>query len=321
MTMNQQDYLTDLGMLAVVTRLKRASDAMIHDGRRMYKELGLDIEPNWFAVFKLLRTRGPLSIMEIADAIGLSHPSVITMINKMSKAGYLVESRTASDSRRRILSLTPRAEERVPEFERVWNAGTAGFKRMMSDTDVLGMLNVLETRIAEKGFRRRTIEELENLKPVKVVEYNDRYAGDFARLNYEWIEKAYTVEKHDREILDAPFKQIVKPGGQIFFALVGRKVAGTVALVNINKEEFELAKMAVSPDFHGFGISNELMTACVACARKKNKKRIILESNTKQMAAIRLYRKFGFRETPLDPNSQFVRANIRMELAINGSDR
>ena len=319
--MSEHDYLTDLGMLAVVTRLKRASDAMIHDGRRMYKELGFDIEPNWFAVFKLLRDRGPLSIMVISEAIGLSHPSVISIVNKMSKAAYLTESRAAADSRRRILSLTPRAEQRFPEFERVWNAGTAGFKRMMSDIDVLGMLNVLETRIAEKGFRRRTFDELENLKPVKVVEYQDRYADDFADLNYEWIQKGYVVEKHDREILDDPQGHIIKPGGQIFFALVGRRVAGTVALVNSSEDEFELAKMAVSPDFRGFGISNSLMTACTEYARRQGKKRIILESNTKQMAAIRLYRKFGFQETPLDPDSQFKRANIRMELAIKASDR
>ena len=58
------------------------------------------------------------------------------------------------------------------------------------------------------------------------------------------------------------------------------------------------------------------MSACIELARGSNRKRIILESNTKQVAAIKLYRKFGFKETPLDPNSQYVRANIRMELLV-----
>ena len=154
---------------------------------------------------------------------------------------------------------------------------------------------------------------------VSIVEFDERFADAFADLNYEWIEQAYTVEEHDREILDHPVKQIIEPGGQIFFALVGGEPAGTVALIEIGDDAFELAKMAVSPEHRGEGLSNLLMDACIEYSRTKGKRRIILESNTKQVAAVRLYRKYGFVETPLDPNSHFVRANIRMELAISDS--
>ena len=154
---------------------------------------------------------------------------------------------------------------------------------------------------------------------MSIVEFDERFADAFADLNYEWIEKAYTVEEHDREILDHPVKQIIEPGGQIFFALVGGEPAGTVALIEIGDDAFELAKMAVSPEHRGEGLSNLLMDACIEYSRTKGKCRLILESNTKQVAAIRLYRKYGFVETPLDPNSHFVRANVRMELAISDS--
>src|SRR5688500_9103967 len=166
----ENDFLSELGLNAVVTRLKRVSDAMLHDGKRMYKELEMDIEPNWFAVFKLLSRRGGMPIGEIADAIGLSHPSVIAIVNKMTARGYLKESRSSSDSRKRILSLTAKAESEMPEFEKVWDAGTAGFKKMMSDTDILGPLDVLESRIAESGFRERTLRQIAKLKSVEIVE-------------------------------------------------------------------------------------------------------------------------------------------------------
>ena len=154
---------------------------------------------------------------------------------------------------------------------------------------------------------------------VEVIGFDERFARNFADLNYEWIEKAYTVEDHDREILDHPDEQIIKKGGQIFFAMIDGEPAGTVALIEMGDDAFELAKMAVSPDHRGLGLSNLLMDACIDYSRKKGKRSIILESNTKQVAAIKLYRKYGFVETPLDPNSQFVRANIRMELAISDS--
>lgn len=153
---------------------------------------------------------------------------------------------------------------------------------------------------------------------VKVIEFTQEYARDFAALNYEWIEKGYTVEPHDRELLDDPQSYIIEPGGQVFIAVDGDgKAAGTVALVNIDDGSFELAKMAVAPDRRGQGISNLLMTACIDYARVHDKRFIILESNTKQTAAIALYRKFGFVELPLDPNSQFLRCNIRMQLILD----
>lgn len=87
-------------------------------------------------------------------------------------------------------------------------------------------------------------------------------------------------------------------------------------MIRMDSDDFELAKMAVNPEFRGRKIGDLLMDASVAFAKAKNANRIILESNTKQAAAISLYRKHGFVEIPLDSNSQFARANIRMQLTV-----
>lgn len=156
------------------------------------------------------------------------------------------------------------------------------------------------------------------MEDVRVVTFQPQFAKAFADLNYEWIAKFYQIETHDHEQLDAPQETIIDLGGQIFCALVGDEVAGTVAMIRMEGNSFELAKMAVSPKFRGRKLGDLLMLACIEFAKNSKAKSIILESNTKQVAAISLYRKHGFIETPLDPNSQFTRANIRMELAITG---
>jgi len=155
------------------------------------------------------------------------------------------------------------------------------------------------------------------MSEVQIVGYQDRFAEDFGRLNYEWIEESYGVEEHDHEVLDNPLKSVIEPGGQIFFAIKEGVAIGTVAMIPYGEKSFELAKMAVAPEARGYGVGDRLMEACVDFARSRGAASIILESNTKQEAAINLYRKFGFVEIPLDPNSHFVRANIRMELAIS----
>ncbi len=151
---------------------------------------------------------------------------------------------------------------------------------------------------------------------VRVVKFESAFAKAFADLNYEWIAKDYNIEEHDREMLDSPLEYVIEKGGQIFVALVDGQPAGTVALIFVDDSTFELAKMAVSPAFRGFGLGDELMKACIDYAVATGRSKIVLESNTKQAAAINLYRKFGFFETPLDPNSPYERVNIRMELAI-----
>ena len=152
---------------------------------------------------------------------------------------------------------------------------------------------------------------------VVVVQFDPAYAKRFADLNYYWIAETYGIEPHDREILDNPFDHVIARGGQIFFARVGEDVAGTVAMVPYGDDGFELTKMAVDPEFRGHGIGARLMQACIDFTIDRSRQRIILESNTKQVAAVELYRKFAFKEVPLDPNSQYVRANIRMELVVS----
>lgn len=155
---------------------------------------------------------------------------------------------------------------------------------------------------------------------VEIVEFSDGWAGDFASLNYEWIEKYFTVEKHDREILDGPQEFVIEPGGQIFMAIVSGLAAGTVAMIPSGEGVMELTKMAVAPEFQGMGIANHLMIACIDYAEANGTTVIFLESHRSLQPALALYRKHGFVETPADPDSEYARADIRMELAINGSN-
>ncbi len=152
---------------------------------------------------------------------------------------------------------------------------------------------------------------------VEIVEFSDQWAADFAALNYEWIEELFSVEKHDREILDDPQKFVIEPGGQIFMAVVDGDPVGTVAMIPAGHGVFELTKMAVSPKFQGNGIANYLMRACIDFAERQRADSVFLESHRKLQPALVLYRKFGFVEVPTDPNSEYARADIRMELAIS----
>lgn len=157
-----------------------------------------------------------------------------------------------------------------------------------------------------------TMSELE----VTLINYHPKFAEDFAKLNFEWLEKYFVVEDYDADLLLDPEKYVIEPGGEILLASVEGRIVGTTALIVREEDTFELAKMAVTSGFQGLRIGQKLMYAAIDYSRRVGKKRIILDSNTKLEPAINLYKKVGFREIPHDSNSPYQRCNIRMELML-----
>lgn len=154
------DFVNELGYLALATRLKRISDAMVHSSRTMYKSLGMDIEPNWFLIFKLLAKHDQLSVTEMAKKLHFSHPSVITMVSKMKERGYLWTFNDPDDSRKQQFSLTEKAHDEIPDFEKIWAAGTEAVGQLFADDSFLNQLEMLEVKFSQSDFMERTLNEL-----------------------------------------------------------------------------------------------------------------------------------------------------------------
>ncbi|NUN68080.1 MAG: GNAT family N-acetyltransferase [Bacteroidetes bacterium] len=147
---------------------------------------------------------------------------------------------------------------------------------------------------------------------LRIVPYTEERRDDFRLLNEEWLRKYFTLEPLDIELLSQPEKNIIAPGGAVFFAELEGRIVGTAAMIPHGEREFELGKMAVTEAVQGRGVGAALMERCITFAREKNAASVILYSNTKLASAIHLYRKYGFVEIPLQ-RSGYVRTNIMME--------
>lgn len=152
----------------------------------------------------------------------------------------------------------------------------------------------------------------------EVVTWRPEYRQDFERLNREWIEAHFVVESGDVAVFRDPGTAIVAPGGQIFFLVENGQVHGTCALIPHAPGVLELAKMAVSGDARGRGYGDLLMRAAIEYARRSGTRKLMLVSNSILVPAIRLYRKHGFREVPLEPGVEYARADIQLELDLGG---
>ncbi len=150
---------------------------------------------------------------------------------------------------------------------------------------------------------------------VRIVDYEPRFQQSFRQLNEEWISRWFRMEEADYLSLDRPQEYILDKGGHILIALLGPEPVGTCALIRIDGETYELAKMSVSPRIRGRGIGLLLGQAAIQKARSQGGRRLVLESNTILEPAISLYRKLGFQEIQ-GAASAYARCNIQMELIL-----
>lgn len=147
---------------------------------------------------------------------------------------------------------------------------------------------------------------------IAIIQYEQKYAIDFKRLNLEWLDKYSLTEEADLKVLNDPEKEILATGGCIFLAKTGDEIVGSCALIAEGQGVYELAKMAVAPAFQGKGISKMLLEKCLDEAVNKKAKRIFLLSNSQLSTALTLYEKFGFRHIPVT-GSHYLTADIMME--------
>ncbi len=142
---------------------------------------------------------------------------------------------------------------------------------------------------------------------------DDLHKQAFRNLNVEWISKYFEMEEADFKSLDHPKEYILDKGGYILIAEVDGVPVGTVALIKMDGNCYEVAKMSVSPSVQGRGIGQKLMDAAKQLAKDIGATRMYIESNTVLTPAITLYRKSGFVEI-VGSVSPYKRCNIQMEL-------
>jgi GNAT superfamily N-acetyltransferase len=138
----------------------------------------------------------------------------------------------------------------------------------------------------------------------------------FRDINLEWIERFFVVEDKDRETLGNPGKYILDPGGAIFIAMDDDDPVGAVALVVMDGDSVELAKMGVRPAAQGKGAGRMLIAAAIARAREMGMKRVYIETNSKLGPALKLYRDAGFVPLKESIPTPYARADVQLELLL-----
>lgn len=316
------NYIQELGTRALASRLKNFTELMIRDVSQIYKEQDIDFEPRWFTFFLLLSEKGELSVMDIASQLNQSHPAVNQVANALEEKGLITSNKKKHDGRKRYLKLTPNGNRLLKKLLPLWQDIQKITDEFIQETnpDFMDDLLKMEQALNKQSIYNRIQSQFKKTQyeQIEIKPYTAELNEDFKSLNYEWLNKYFSVEKSDEKILSNP-ASILENGGTIYFANLNNKTVGTVAILHHQPQICELSKMAVTIAFQGKQIGRKLLETAIDFARKKKYQKMILFSNPELKKAVTLYESFGFIHCENDDTIQYnyERCTIQMELKLN----
>jgi MarR family transcriptional regulator, repressor for mepA len=153
------NIIDESGILAISTRLQRLSEQLRKDGALFYKSYGIDFEPKWFPVVYTLHHKEVLSVVEIANEIGYTHPSTISLLKELEKQKLIRSKKDKVDERKRLILLTPKGQELIIKMKPVWDVMSSVLKEITDNqNNLLQAINEVENKIKNQSFLQRALQ-------------------------------------------------------------------------------------------------------------------------------------------------------------------
>ena len=306
----------ELGRITLGSTLRQLAEQLTLDAENIYSKFEFKIDPKWFPVFYVLAQKQASSVVNIAKEINHSHVSVSKIINEMSDASLIVRKKSKEDSRVTLLSLSARGKKMIPIMELQCKAVDSALEQLLQDTgiDFWSAVKLTQQHLKYHALSAR-INLSETSQQLRIIDYAPKYQSAFRDLNVEWISKYWEMEEPDHMALDDPDAYILDKGGCILIAVDEGDPVGCCALLKIDSHNYEMIKLAVSPNRQGEGIGLSLGRAIIERAQALGAQRIYLESNSVLEPALNLYKKLGFQAVET-AGSPYQRCDIQMEMYL-----
>jgi DNA-binding MarR family transcriptional regulator len=154
------DIVRDLGHLTLGTRLKRIGERLQQQTQRILDMHELQIQAAQFPFLAVIDRLGPLTVGDIAEAVGVTQPAATRALAQLESEGFVEIAQAKDDQRRKSVQLTKQGKRIVDLGKRdVWPLIEGAVKdtcRKLSGS-LLEQLAELEDELAEESLDRRAV--------------------------------------------------------------------------------------------------------------------------------------------------------------------
>jgi DNA-binding MarR family transcriptional regulator/GNAT superfamily N-acetyltransferase len=248
--------------------------------------------------------RGECTASELARELDLDAGYLSRLLQALKRRGLLAARRSARDARARVLALTAR--------------GSKAYTQLDSRTrdEVTAMLGRLRGGERERLVgAMRTVENLlekEVSNEEKQVSLRAHRSGDMG-----WVVQRHGVlyaEEHGwgerfealvAEICARFINRLDPARERCWIAEIDGEAAGCVFVVKESRTTAKLRLLLVEPRARGHGLGRRLVRECIAFARDKGYRKLVLWTQSSLVPARAIYKSEGFRLAKTEKHADF----------------
>jgi len=157
------NFYEELGYLVLGSRMRRLSEAFLSEINKTYQTAGIAFDASWFPVFYLLSKKESISIKELSDTTGVSHPAASQLVSNLKNKKLLKTTTSSKDGRLQLVQLTKAGRTLLEQIIPVWEAIKLTMEELVhSDQESAHLLTAITA--VEKSFRALSLSQKINEK-------------------------------------------------------------------------------------------------------------------------------------------------------------
>lgn len=248
-----------------------------------------------------LGQRGSSTATELGRDLDLDLGYLSRLLQGLKRRGLVQGRAAADDARRSVLSLTAKGRK---SFEMLDSR---------SREEVAGMLgNLGQARGARLAQAMSSIENLLDEKRERKITLRGHRPGDMG-----WVVSRHGALYAEEYGWDVTFEALVagivgkfienfdENRERCWIAEMDGLPVGSVFVVRQTSATAKLRLLLIEPEARGHGLGKRLVDECIAFARAKGYRKLVLWTQSNLLAARAIYRKAGFRRVRSEPHSGF----------------
>ena len=152
--------------------LQRLTENLRKEAQLFYRSQDIDFEPKWFPVIYVLSQRKAISVVELSQEIGYSHPTTISLLKELEKKELVGSTKDAKDERKRLITLTVKANELIQQLQPLWAVMTQALVELTdTENNLYKAINEVNQNLKTKNLfdRMTTIKEMNQNNPDKII--------------------------------------------------------------------------------------------------------------------------------------------------------
>jgi DNA-binding MarR family transcriptional regulator len=161
-----EDIVRSLGFLCLGSRFRRIGERLQADTQQIIESFGITIQAGQYPFLAAIDRSGPMTIGELADAVGITQPGATRTLAQLVELGFVEMRASDEDQRRKLVSLTPSGIALVDRSKReIWPKIEAAVRELCGNlpAPLLEQLAGIEDGLTAAPLHRRMKDNQEKM--------------------------------------------------------------------------------------------------------------------------------------------------------------